>query len=818
MKSIHIFLSISFCLSFFAAPTFAQKTKKDESADETYDNLGYKASIRLFESKEVLDMDDMSKLANAYRMNHDTENAEFWYSQVVDKTNNVQDVFHYAQALQNNGRYKMAKHYYLKYDEMAGGPEGADQRGRLLARAIDRMNEFQHTAATITNESLINTEKLDFSPTYYKDGIIFVSTRSVKDETERATEAKDDWIEDNYMALFYARANDTGELDDVREFALDITSRYHEGPISISRNGERIYFTRNDYTNEKRRNSSDGIMKLQIYTAVKDYDGWSEPMEMPFNTVEYDEAHPALSPDGGKIYFSSNRAGGKGGMDLYVSEFKNGKWNEAKNMGPEFNTPGNEVFPYVHDDGTLYFASNGWAGLGGLDIYSSTPTGESTWTKIKNIGTPFNSKKDDFGFVLNLLKTEGYLSSARRGGRGKDDIYSFVMPPPTEAPIAVSICAYEKGTETKISDVQFEIKELMPDNSTASVNNDMLMTLEQIGVTNEYILKLKEKALVKKDENVVKIYNTNQEGTVETFFKKNRNYVIIASKEGFQIAEEKLEGASLEGVAAHRFCIPLEKSNCVGIEGLVKHEKYGNAIPGATVIMTNLCTGDDEKIIADANGAFVFPCVPCACDFILKGQKSNFVEGFSKQSTSGENCKLGTALSTTILLANDVEKIEALFEKTGKKLEEGAIVELENIYYDFDQFYIREDAKDELDHVVNLLKKYPAMTIELASHTDARASSKYNEKLSQNRANAAVQYIVSQGIASSRLVAQGYGERSLKNRCADSVDCTEEEHQRNRRTEIKILKLDNKNIEVKYIDNQPEKIDSAKPSRKSKGN
>jgi len=810
MRSIKIFLSISFCLGLFIAPTFAQKKKKDPAANKVYDNLGYKASIKLYESKEVLDMDDMSKLANAYRMNHDTENAEFWYSQVADATSNAQDVFYYAQALQNNGRFELAKQYFLKYDEMAGGPEGADQRGRLLAKSIDKMNEFQHTEATIKNESLINTEKLDFSPTYFKDGIIFVSTRGVKDKKEK--EAKDIWIEDNFMALFYANRNETGELDNVKEFSLDITTRYHEGPICFSRNMERIYFTRNDYINKKRRNSSDGTMKLQIYTSAKEEDGWTDPTELPFNTVEYDEAHPALSPDGKKLFFSSNRAGGKGGMDLYVSEFKDGKWGDPKNMGDAFNTPGNEVFPYVHDDGTLYFASNGWGGLGGLDIFSSIPTSDTDWTPINNIGTPFNSKKDDFGFVLNLLKTEGYLTSARRGGNGQDDIYSFVMPTQASAPIAVNICAFEKGTENRISDVQFEIKELMPDNSTASLNDDMLMTLEQIGVTNEYILKLKQKALDIKGEDVVKIYNTDRKGMIDTYLKKDRNYIITASKEGYLVAEEKLEGSSFEGVTSHKFCIPLEKSNCMSLDGVVKHKKYGNVIAGATVTMTNLCTGDDVVVTSDAKGAFVFPCVPCGCDFIFKGQKSNFVDGASKQNTSNGNCKLGSSVSTTILLDNDVEKIEALF--AGVKLEEGAIIELENIYYDFDQFYIRDDAKDELNHVVELLKRYPGMTIELSSHTDARATFKYNEKLSQNRANAAVQYIISQGISGSRLVAQGYGERSLKNRCANYVDCTEEEHQRNRRTEIKILKFDNKNVDVKYIDNQPERTDPANPNRK----
>ena len=812
--------SLICCCLLFSVSLEAQK--KSKKADKTYEDFGYKSSIPLYENTDEVNLEDMAKIANSYRLNHDTENAAFWYAQVVEQSTEPQHYFYYAQSLQSNGQYDLAKNYYLKYDSLMGGAEGADQRGKLLAEAIERMNDFHHTDVEIKNESKINTDKLDFSPTYYKDGVIFVTTRPSKSQD---ADLKDIWIDDNFMSLFYATRNkETGFLENAEEFSLDLNTKYHEGPVCFSKNGERIFFTRNHFNKDKRVDNKDGVMRLQIYTASKEGDDWGTPYELPINTIEYEEAHPAISPDGRKLYFSSDRAGGKGGMDLYVSEFKGGKWNEPKNLGDKINTPGNEVFPFVHDDGTMYFASDGWGGLGGLDIFSTTETAAeegSQWSRPFNIGTPFNSKKDDFGYVLNMLKTEGYLTSARANGNGQDDIYSFRMSPDaTPKPkkkmdAKLTICAYEMGTETQLDDVQFKIIEKNRDNTTASMDQNMAMLLEQTEKKNEYVLKFKN-AENSAEEAVTSLHNTDGKGEFNTTFRIDKMYSLVATKNGYQIAEEDFDGQQLEGMDEYRFCVPLKKMDCMSLSGVVRNKKYGNLIPRATVTMTSLCTGDDIVVMADADGAFDFPCIPCECDFVLKGEKNNLKSGASKENTMGNNCQLGTTISTEILLTPDNEKLEALFE--GTKIEVGAVIELKNIYYDFDQYYIRDDAKDDLDNIVRLMHQYPSMVIELSSHTDARATDKYNEKLSQNRANAAVDYIISRGIARERLVPMGYGERALRNRCANFVDCTEEEHQNNRRTEVKVLRFDQKDIKVKEIDNAPETIDPANPKRKFRWN
>ncbi|HEB62523.1 MAG TPA: hypothetical protein ENI82_05150, partial [Bacteroidetes bacterium] len=482
------------------------------------------------------------------------------------------------------------------------------------------------------------------------------------------------------------------------------------------------------------------------------------------------------------------------------------------NLGETINTPGNEVFPFIHDDGTLYFASNGWGGLGGLDIYSSVMITDSTWAKARNIGTPFNSRKDDFGFILNVLGTEGYFTSARDGGHGKDDIYSFKIPviDKEKQLVDVTICTFEEGSDNRLRDVEVSILEKTKAGDKANLSNRYQMELVETNGKNEYLLKLKmgDNSAVENNNNV---FATDSKGQFVLHLPQGKEYYLLAKKNGYTLAEESFK--TKQGQLQMEYCIPLKTKNCMSLKGIVKNKKYNNPIPFASVTLVSECTGEELVVKADANGAYEFPCLECNCDYYLKAAKKNFKNGKNKVITEKKDCNKPKIMTANLELTPDLGELEKEFIANNGGIKEGAVIELENIFYDFDQSYIRNEASVDLDKVVRLMKKYPSMIIELSSHTDSRGTYKYNMNLSQKRANAAVQYIVKHGIDNRRLVARGYGENMLRNRCADFVDCTEEEHQRNRRTEIKILKLDEK-VMVNYIDNAPKKIDKANPNRK----
>jgi len=410
---------IMFCILGLFGYTGITTAQNNTYEDRMYEDLAYKEVIKLYESKDQLTLEEMERIANGYRLNHDTENAALWFGEIIKETDNPINLLYYAQALQSNGNAQKAKEYFLKYNDLIGS-ESADQRGVDLAAAIDRMNEWGNDEDIMLERAdAINSENLDFSPTFYKDGIVFVSSRKLTDNK------KYKWTDEYFMNLYYATANENGDLDKVQSFSKMINSKYHEGPVAFNKSFDRIFFTRNDHLNGKLNKNKKGILKLGIFTALRDGEKWTEPKALDFNTTEYEECHPTITADGKLLYFASDRQGGQGGMDIYVAEFNAGKWNEPRNLGPTINTPGNDVFPFIHDDGTLYFASDGWGGFGGLDIFYTKKEGTDRWTLATNMGQPYNSLKDDFGFVLNVLGTEGYLNSSRTGGKGKDDIYSF---------------------------------------------------------------------------------------------------------------------------------------------------------------------------------------------------------------------------------------------------------------------------------------------------------------------------------------------------------------------------------------------------------
>ncbi len=841
--AIIVILMCSFCTQIFAQPvdvvTQQTNNRQVETADKIYNDLGYKVSLSHFQEKENLSNSDLIKIANSYRLNHDTENAELWYSQVVQSSDEAIHKLHFAQALHCNRKYEEAKKYYLEYDKMLVDNSGTDKRGYLSAQAINRINEFNHSEVIIKNEVLINSKKLDFSPTYYEDGIVFVSTRVAHSDK---IIGKDLWIDDNFMSLFFAqKSGDNAEITKLEEFSHTINTKFHEGPVTFSRDGEKLFFTRNNYNKGKRRNSTDGVMKLKIYTATKSEEEWSAAEELPFSTDEYEECHPTLSVDGRTLYFSSNRKGGQGGMDLYKSEFLGGRWSEPTNMGPTINTPGNEVFPFIHDDGTLYFASNGWGGLGGLDIFKTQNLNKERWTEAENIGTPFNSNKDDFGYILNITGTEGYLTSARKGGLGKDDIYSFIIPTDARNNTATArVCAFEAfNQQLFLPGVKVKVIEKIAMSSDNENNeNEFVLSVSPTTVENEYDFKLKMKSDKISNELVKpKNFVTDKDGRFTMNVKPNRTYLMVAEKDGYTIAEETYTTGNVLDRNMLDICIPIplentnntpmpDNGNCLVLEGSVVNKKYGNLIGAAKVTMINLCSGEEFVVESDKNGKFNFPCIPCGCEFVLKGEKKNFSDGMDNVSSMNLDCGKRGVVTAKVPLNPNISgspeptpavlgTIEVVDPAANYAV--GTVIELENIYYDFDQYYIRDDARSDLENILFLMKKFPGMEIELGSHTDARGTTNYNANLSQNRANEARQYLVDRGIQSHRVSARGYGESQLRNNCKNYKNCSEEEHQYNRRTEVKIVRMDN-NVKVKYLDNGPEKIDPADPKRKFRWN
>ena len=550
-----------------------------------------------------------------------------------------------------------------------------------------------------------------------------------------------------------------------------------------------MYFTRNNLKNKVQKADKDRVTRLKVYSARKGPFDWENIVELPFNADEYSCAHPSIASDG-RLYFASNMPGGEGGMDIYYVEPEGDGWSEPQNMGPQINTPENEVFPFIHNSGMLFFASNGHAGEGGLDIFATHVNENSTPV---HLGAPFNSTADDLGLILNATATRGFFASARNGGNGKDDIYFFEI---------------QDGDFESTTTTSFAVRMQVIDNvSRAPVPNAAIHVLEKTeggfisGDNNLYkavLMPSKEKSgelvfrLVKQDALALgePATVTDQDGWTEYPLHVGKQYLLLAS------AEEYVNGEFLYSVAHvpddPQLVIALDKSDCVQFTGTVKDRTTNGLLPDVRVQINSTCEDDNPILITDANGQFVH-CLPRDCNHYAV---SVFTENYQRETISISRDKLAQE-----------ETIEHLFTLTPEQemtttppapvIRQGAVIVLENIYYDFNKSSIRTGAAHELDQLATFMRTYSSMEIELISHTDSRGNKKYNRELSERRSESARQYLIDRGIQGYRIKAYGKGESEVRNRCVDGVSCSEEEHQYNRRTEVKVVRLE-EGVEVKY--------------------
>jgi len=547
---------------------------------------------------------------------------------------------------------------------------------------------------------------------------------------------------------------------------------------------------------KKRNNDKDGLLRNDIYTArIAEENKWEDIKPMPFNTIEFEEVHPTVSPDGNVIIFSSNRTGGFGGMDLYRVEYIDGNYTAPVNLGEKINTAGNELFPYIHDDNSLYFASNGWGGLGGLDVFKSRlEDGKIGDKEPKNIGSPINSNKDDFGLVLNTASNEGYFTSARPGGFGKDDIYHFKMEEITEEDLSdVNTFSFtDEETGEKLPNAKLKVYEI---SDLAGAQNLMqyFCKVEENGKTKYYIRPQEDGA------EPIEFLIADDNGDFDVQLINDREYLLQLERPGYENVErvmtvDETGKYNIEG------CLCLPKSSCLTVEGTVYDERTNLPIPFADVIVSETCLGLESLVKADKNGFYTTDCSACNCEYEVTGEKFNYKNGTNKTGIITSKCTQGGVVKVDLNLMPT--------KSVPEKVAVGSSFELKNIFYDFNKSNIRNEAANDLNELVRVMKKYPSMVIELSSHTDARGTHQYNNELSQNRAESAIQYLIKRGVEDYRLVAKGFGENRLRNNCADGTKCSEEEHQFNRRTEIKILEL-TESVDVKILDNFPVVIDKA---------
>jgi outer membrane protein OmpA-like peptidoglycan-associated protein len=427
MKNTGLYL-LAFVL--ISTSVFGQQTGKQKRGDRHYNSFSFMKSVETFEKKSsdttAKEHYTVRKLADTYIMIRQPENALPLYKRAVEQENIPKEYYlRYAQTLRATGAYKESKVWMKKYKE-SGGEQ--DSRTKEFFKNADLASAIFNSEDRNTLEKLeINTTYNDFGAVVLNDSlIVFASSRDDGTAVQRLY----GWDEQPLMDVFVTSFSN-GSVEGTTKLEGDVNTKHHDGPVTFNVDGTKMYFSRNNYYENKKVKDSSGIMHVGIYSAELVAGKWVNVKPTNLTSSQYTVYHPSLSKDSKQLYFSSDMPGGIGGMDIYVSAVKeDGSLGVPKNLGPAINTEGNEVFPKIHhQDNTLYFSSDGHVGLGLLDVFAAVRGADGSMVNAINLAEPINSKKDDFGYYLADDGLSGFISSNRKGGVGGDDIYAFKRIP-----------------------------------------------------------------------------------------------------------------------------------------------------------------------------------------------------------------------------------------------------------------------------------------------------------------------------------------------------------------------------------------------------
>ena len=573
----------------------------------------------------------------------------------------------------------------------------------------------------------------EFAAVPFGAGLVFQSTAVDPGITPR----KDGWSGKYFTELMFIPDTNVAEprfsvkqqLKGEDLFTAFGHARTHDGPVAFDTEQDFAVITRNqsalDSTTEVR------LSHLRLEFFWKREWGWEPARDFPWNSSQYSCGHGTFDTEGDLI-FMSDMPGGYGGMDLYQTRWEDGDWSRPENLGPAVNTGGNESFPHVSRSGFLYFSSDGHPGMGGMDVFVH-PLGSN---HVERLGTPINSVADDFALVLDESSGNGWMSSNR--DNQTDAIFS-VRGKPMTGSIQISVQACDGSAV-----------------AGATVN------------------------VIDERHGTVQSYATDEEGEVKAYGWLGREYEInMESFPGMDAPPSQqlsLQGASEQVLLDMNFA---SKQN-----SLVVIDENGMPTEGVLLTFQD-AAGESANFVTDANGRYTWSAASQSEDYVqVKTVLINYNDVIHEFTPPPPGCLL--SIADTLELepwTADVERID-----------------LANILYDLGSAALRMESKRELDKLVAYMKDRPGIRVELSSHTDCRNDERHNQKLSQDRADGCVAYIIQKGIGPERILAKGYGESRLLNACSDEstcgcaplnvigcVPCSEELHQQNRRTELRLL-------------------------------
>lgn len=677
MKRIAIVLIILFSVQLANA-----QNQNLKIANRYFDRTFYSEAIPLYEELvlENRSLEVVRNLADSYYYTNNLKNAKKWYHYLIRTFGQNLDeeyYFRYIQTLKAAGEYEDANTVKKEFLSRKNDTEALQN----LEKDIHELDNVSAIGNRFDIKNLpFNTRFSEFGAVRYGNKLVYSGIRAgLLDKVYK-------WNNEYYLDLLMVSLDGTKDSA-VVSFSNEINTKMHEGNAIFTKDGNTMYFTRNNSKNGKRAKNKQKISNVQIYKAELIDGKWTNIVSLPFNSDDYSTEHPALSNDEKILYFASDMPGTLGSFDIFSVEINDGLFGTPKNLGATINTEKKEQFPFISKDGKLYFSSNGHFGYGSLDVFVSK-INDDNFSKPENVGLPVNSGYDDFAFNIDSDTKQGYFSSNRLEGKGGDDIYSLLET----KPLIIEDCK------------QF-IAGIITDIDTKLPLENAIVILQDA------------------DKKLIESLTTTADGKFSFTVACEKAYTVLASKEKYT-KDSKSVKINKDRLKNNDASMALKSDDAVKKEQLLAQEQ--------------------KKI-----------------DLAVNAKKE-------------KEQKIATLLATEKDVVKDKDRL---------------IIKTDPIYFDYDLWYIRKESKPILNRVIEIMKKYPEMIVEIGSHTDARGNNKYNLDLSSKRAASTRTYFIEQGIPAKRIFSKGYGEKVQIIKCIPENSCSEEQHELNRRSEFVIKNL-----------------------------
>lgn len=720
-------------------------------ADKMYDNKGYYYASEAYEDALARKADSSvvaAKIADSYDKMGNIKKATDWYQYINRKGELDQSQYIRLALLERQmSNYDESQKLLAEFSSKYGANDVASNITESSVSIADLQNKKWFA---LKPRLAINTPASEIGVSYFdcEDEILISSSK----RRQKVVAHVHSWTGDYYYNVYRASVDQNGDISSKMKPLKEIDKKYNDGPISYNKEAGIIYFTRNaefSAIDDSRKSSF-----LKIYKAKLVNDKFKDVEEIGVNGEDFSTAHPSVSKDGKRLYFASDRPGGKGGMDIYyVNLDSEGNTSGSPINLEKINTSENDMFPYYNsEEGLLFFASEGHFGLGGLDVFVSRVDKNGQAKDVENLGAPINSPYDDFSFINNGAQTNGFFVSNRPGGAGLDDIYAF--------------------DQTYVIRNRAVIKGNLLD----------LLTNEKIDDGTIYIAD--------NNGNVLDSVQSNTDGTFSISIPEtiNDDFKLIGKKDGYV---EELATVTYDSNKS-------EYAQDLKLMPVLEYYFAGT--------ITDKATGEpleDVKVVVyDNNNNAVFVEELTAVDggFKTDNLPYEYKDNISYRFTLEKDGYVTKSLDYGAILDQKEEILVSSFLDFGlTEIEVGKtdlsdVIEIKPIFFDLNKFNIRPDAAIELDKVVAVMQDNPRMVIELRSYTDSRGSAAYNRTLSDRRAKSSAQYIISRGIAKDRIAGKGYGSTNPKYTDAEiNKAATDEEkeamHEKNRRTEFIVVRM-----------------------------